>query len=45
MHFYACVAALIRQIPPRKVVTYGQVAVLPRGTGATMAPCSAADSA
>ena len=28
MHFYACVYALVRQVPPGKVVTYGQVAAL-----------------
>lgn len=28
MHFYECVYALVRQIPPGKVVTYGQVAAL-----------------
>ena len=28
MHFYECVYALVRQIPPRKVMTYGQVATL-----------------
>ena len=28
MHFYECVYALVRQVPPGKVVTYGQVAAL-----------------
>ena len=28
MHFYECVYALVRQIPPGKVVTYGQVAAM-----------------
>ena len=28
MHFYAHVYALVRQVPPGKVVTYGQVAAL-----------------
>ena len=28
MDFYACVHALVRQVPPGKVVTYGQVAAL-----------------
>ena len=28
MQFYECVYALVRQIPPGKVVTYGQVAAL-----------------
>lgn len=28
MHFYARVYALVRQVPPGKVVTYGQVAAL-----------------
>ena len=28
MDFYECVYALVRQVPPGKVVTYGQVAAL-----------------
>src|SRR5215471_3321831 len=28
MDFYDCVYALVRQVPPGKVVTYGQVAAL-----------------
>lgn len=28
MHFYACVYALVRQVPAGKVVTYGQVAAM-----------------
>jgi len=28
MDFYACVYALVRQVPPGRVVTYGQVAAL-----------------
>ena len=28
MHFYACVYAVVRQVPAGKVVTYGQVAAL-----------------
>jgi alkylated DNA nucleotide flippase Atl1 len=28
MQFYTCIYALVRQIPPGKEVTYGQVAAL-----------------